>query len=384
MRALSCSIAVLLLLFTASCRTAGHHTEVMPDPEQTCVFIAGEDGYHTYRIPAIIATPAGTLLAFCEGRKNNRRDHGDIDLVLKRSSDNGRTWGPLELIYEEGGDADITIGNPCPVVDRSTARIWLPCCRNNDEVLITWSDDDGVTWAPPREITGDVKAEGWSWYATGPGVGIQLEKAPYAGRLVIPCDHREMDGEEKIEKSHIFYSDDHGETWQLGGSAPKYTDECQAVEMADGSLLLNMRNYWERHGRDPAKGGKRAITRSTDGGGTWPDIWYDDTLVEPVCQASFLRYTLAEDGGKNRVLFSNPAQRDKRSAMTVRLSYDEAATWPVAKVLYPGASAYSCLVVLPDGAIGCLYECGVMTCYDTITFARFSLDWLTDGNDRLD
>ncbi|MFP4499717.1 MAG: sialidase family protein [Candidatus Hydrogenedentota bacterium] len=343
---------------------------------QTPVFTAGEEGYDTYRIPAVVCTPAGTLLAFCEGRKDNRRDHGDIDLVLKRSEDNGETWGPLELVYEEGGTAKITIGNPCPVVDQDTGTIWLPFCRDNDDVLVTKSTDDGKTWAEPVDVTDSVKPEGWTWYATGPGVGIQLERGPHAGRLVIPCDHREDEDDRWMKKSHCFYSDDGGETWELGDSVAKYTDECQAVQLVDGRVLINMRNYWEREGGKPELGGMRALAWSDDGAATWSDLEFDDELPEPVCQASFLRYTTEAEHDANRVLFSNPASSEKRVKMTVRMSRDEGETWPVARTLYKGPSAYSCLVVLPDLRMGCLYERGARHSYETITFACFDREWL--------
>ena len=181
---------------------------IADEPLRRDVFVAGTDGYHTFRIPSLLGTPAGTLLAFCEGRKTGRGDHGDLDLVLRRSADGGRTWGPLELVYEEGGDAKITIGNPCPVVDQATGAIWFPFCRDNRDVLVTHSTDDGRTWSKPRDITADVKPKHWGWYATGPGVGIQLQRGPHQGRLVIPCDHREPLEGRQATVSHCFFSDD--------------------------------------------------------------------------------------------------------------------------------------------------------------------------------
>lgn len=352
--------------------------------DQKPLWTAGQEGYHTYRIPALLTTQAGTLLAFCEGRKNNRRDHGDIDLLVKRSTDRGETWSPHEIVYEEGGSAEITIGNPCPVVDQDTGTIWMPFCRDNKQILITKSDDDGVTWSAPVNISEGIIQKHWVWVATGPGVGIQMRQGPHKGRLVIPCDHGVMVGEQRIMHSHVFFSDDRGESWQRGGLLPDHTDESQVVELADGRLLLNMRSYWGKVAKRADRLGKRALAWSEDGGGTWSELTFDETLIEPVCQGSFLRCTLAADNGRNRLLFSNPASTTDRVNMTVRLSYDEAESWPVAKTLHAGPSAYSSLAVLSDHTIACLYERGDDTAYDTLTLARFTLDWLTDGADALD
>lgn len=330
--------------------------------QQVDVFQSGTEGYHTYRIPGVVLTNKNTLLALCEGRKTGRSDHGDLDLMLRRSTDGGKTWEPMQRVYEEGGTDKITIGNPCPVVDRSTGTVWLPFCRNNDRVFMTHSSDDGRTWAKPVEITEDVKKADWDWYATGPGHGIQLS----SGRLLIPCDHRDTsDTKDKSWKasghSHVFYSDDHGKTWQLGGVTERGMNECEVVELADKSLLLSMRNYFGNS--------QRAFAVSNDAGLTWSKPQHHEQVYCPTCQSSIHRYSLEP---KNIILYSGPGGPG-RSHMTIRLSYDEGKTWPVAKVLYEGSSAYSDLVVLPDGTIGCLYE---RDNYGKITFARFPLDWL--------
>jgi sialidase-1 len=351
--------------------------------DQRPLWTAGEDGYHSYRIPALLTTQSGALLAFCEGRRNNRRDHGDIDLIMKRSTDGGETWSSHVVVYEEGGSADVTIGNPCPVVDQDTGTIWMPFCRDNKEVLITKSEDDGVTWSVPVNISQGVMHGHWVWVATGPGVSIQMEQGPHKGRLVVPCDHGVMSGEQRIHHSHVFYSDDHGETWQLGGLLPEHTDEAQVVELTDGRLLINMRSYWGKVAKDKGKLGKRALAWSDDGGATWSDLAFDETLIEPVCQGSFVRYTLAADSGKDCVLFSNPASTESRVNMTVRISYDEGESWPVAKSLHSGPSAYSSLAALGNNTVACLYERGDDSAYETLTLARFTLDWLTDAEDRV-
>ena len=342
---------------------------------QTDVFTAGEDGYHTYRIPTLITTARGSLLAICEGRRDGRGDHGNLDLVAKRSDDMGATWSDMSLVYEEGGEKDITIGNPCPVVDQETGTIWLPFCRNNDTVFMTHSTDDGKTWAKPVEITSDVKLDDWGWYATGPGVGIQMTRGKFNGRMVIPCDHREKKNGKWIKMSHAFYSDDHGESWKLGGTVNDHTDECQVVELHDGRLMMNMRNYWKVDGGKPDWGGKRAIAFSSDGGESWDKFGVDETLIEPICQASLVKHS--DDAFRAQPLFfSNPASTNRRVNMTVRISTDHGKTWSHSKQLCDGPAAYSCLSVLPDRSVGCLYETGEKGPYEQIRFARFSTKWL--------
>ena len=368
---------LLLATVLASLSVSAFAEPVIAEPVmQKPLFVKGVGGYNIYRIPALLTTQAGILLAFCEGREAG--DSSDIDLLLRRSEDGGETWSRKQVVWDQGKNV---CGNPCPVQDRDTGIIWLLLTWNSSSdsggalhkgtgkdtrrVYVCSSKDDGLTWSEPVEITETTKKKNWWWYATGPGVGIQLEQGPHKGRLVIPCDHTSKDG----HGSHVIYSDDHGGTWQLGGSVEGGgANECQVVELADGTLILNMRIQ---------KGSqrKRGIATSRDGGETWSELELDPALIEPVCQASFLRYSPASSKGKNRLLFSNPASTGDRVNMTVRISYDEGKTWPVTKQLYPGYSAYSCLTVLPDGDIGCFYEAGE-TKDAAIYFARFPLAWL--------
>lgn len=345
------------------------------------IWVSGQGGYHTYRIPALAVTTEGTVLAFCEGRKHSRSDTGDIDLLVKRSEDGGETWSEQRIVWDDGEN---TCGNPCPVVDEEDGTIWLLMTWNrgdDDErhiidresrdtrrVFLTFSKDDGISWAEPTEITRAVKRPNWTWYATGPGAGIQIKQGEYSGRLVIPCDH--IEAETKHYRSHVIYSDDHGRTWRLGGRAPRQgVNECEVVELVGGRLMLNMRNYDRSQ---PT----RQIAFSDDGGMSWQDQRHHPQLIEPICQASIRRYSWPEEGGRSVILFSNPASQSERRNMTVRVSYDEGESWPIAKTLHPGPSAYSCLAVLPDGKIACLYEAGEEHPYESILLARFTLDWL--------
>jgi sialidase-1 len=349
-------------------------------PTISDVFIAGTDGYHTYRIPVIVVTTNGTLLAFCEGRKNGRSDTGKIDLLLKRT-DGGKSWSAQQIVRSDG---DNVCGNPAPVVDETTGVVWLlmtwnlgadgereinnGTSKDTRRVFVTHSVDDGVSWSRPQEITASVKSAGWRWYATGPANGIQLTRGAHKGRLVIPCNHTELNSVgQLVSRAHVIYSDDHGKTWQLGGIEDELTNESTVVELADGSLLHNMRSYHKKN--------RRAIATSNDGGATWSRVKLDETLIEPVCQGSILRYSWPENGSRSRVLFSNPAST-KRENLTLRVSYDDGATWPVSKVIHSGPSAYSCLAVLPEKSIACLFECSEKSAYEKISLARIPLGWL--------
>lgn len=345
--------------------------------QSSYLFESGKNGYNTFRIPAILTTMKGSLLAFAEGRKNGSSDTGDIDLVMKRSDDNGKTWSELSVIWDDGMNV---CGNPAPVQDRLTGNIYLLSTWNlgsdrepeiikekstdTRRVFVLVSSDNGSTWSKPKEITGFVKKPGWTWYATGPGHGIQLKRGARKNRLVIPCDHIEA-GTEKYF-SHIIYSDDNGLSWHIGGTTPQdQVNECTVAELNDGTLMLNMRNY-DRSQKS------RKVSLSKDGGETWSDIYPDPMLIEPLCQASLLTYSYA-DSWKGRLLFLNPADENRRTNMTLRVSYDEGKTWAASKVLHPGPSAYSDLTRMKGGGIGCLYEAGKKSPYEGIVFRKVSL-----------
>lgn len=342
------------------------------------VFVGGQEGYAVYRIPALATTQRGTLLAFAEGRKT-MSDQSQNQIVLKRSTDGGQSWRPLQVVAADGASS---LNNPQAVVVGKTGRVLLmyqryPPKRSEGNVVagltgtnvctgwLTQSDDDGVTWSKPRDISAQIKHPTATSLASGPGIGIELRRGPHVGRLVMPFN------EGPAGKWRVFaaYSDDGGASWQAGDVAPEagkgHGNEVQMVELGDGSVLLNAR----------IQGGAklRKIATSRDGGATWSQLADDPALTDPVCQASILRHPNTGAADKDVLLFSNAASPSKRANGTVRLSRDDGRTWPVSRVVCPGPFAYSCLTSLPDGAVGLVFEAAN---YRRIQFCRFTLDWL--------
>lgn len=337
------------------------------------VFRKGENGFDTYRIPAVIQTKDGVLLAFAEARKNSSSDTGNIDLVVRRSSDGGKTWGDIITVWD---DADNVCGNPAPVVDRKTGRIvlvttWNKGCDKESQiharksvdtrrVFVMYSDDNGITWSTPEDITAQAKLPEWTWYATGPCHAIQLK----SGRMVVPCNHGVFeDGKPAGTHSHVIISDDFGKTWRIGGD-PGIGNESTIVELRNGDLLLNMRS-WYKDRKDSGYSRIGAISR--DGGESFGEPFHIRDLIEPICNASIIDYS--PNGRKTgRLLFSNPEDKSKRVNMTIRMSCDNGSTWKRVSTLTAGPAAYSDLCVMKNGDVGILYETGRKSPYETITF----------------
>lgn len=341
--------------------------------ELKTIFKSGTEGYATFRIPAIVTTKSGKILAFAEGRVNGSSDTGDIDLVMRSSTDGGKNWSPLKIIWNDGYNV---CGNPAPVVNFETGEVHLLTTWNlgsdhepdiidgkstdTRRVFVSSSIDEGETWTEPKEITPSVKKDNWTWYATGPCHGIQLKFGTNKGRLVVPCDH--IEAVTKKYFSHIIYSDNNGKTWQLGGTTPQdQVNECTVAELPDGKLLLNMRNY-DRTQKS------RKISFSEDGEKSWSDIKSDPALIEPICQASLL---FTEE---NKMLwFLNPASETNRVNITLKSSMDFGKSWQTARILHPGPSAYSDLTLLNKNTLGCIYEAGENSPYEGIVFATLKI-----------
>lgn len=400
-----CSLALLAGFPVA------HSSAAEPLLEKVDVFEAGKDGYALYRIPGIVVTKKGTVLAYCEARRTGKSDWDTIDIMLKRSTDGGKTWDAMRKIADVPGPKtknpvalaknlantnDVTYNNATAITDKDGTVHFLFCleyCR----CFYMQSKDEGVTWTAPSEITSafdKFRPEyDWKVIATGPAHGIQLKN----GRLVVPIWMSTGTGGHAHRPSavSVVYSDDKGKTWHRGDMVVKDPElknpsETIVVELADGRTMLNIRSESKEH--------RRAITYSKDGATGWTKLVFDDALLEPICMASIVRYSEAKSGGKNRILFTNPNNLTRKDGkekpemsrdrinVSVKLSYDEGQTWPVTKLLEDGFSGYSDMAVAKDGTILCFYERGSTdgkNIYKTglLSVARFNLEWLTDEKD---
>ena len=379
-----------------------------PKIEKSELWQGGHDGYAMYRIPGIVVTRKGTVLAYSEARRSSGNDWDTIDVVMRRSTDGGKTFSPQAVIAHVAGEirrspvaierkqakpTDVTYDNPVAIADRSGAVHFLFCLEYM-RVFYMRSGDDGRTFSKPVEITGAFDAfrpeYPWRVAATGPGHGIQLA----SGRLLVPIWMALGTGGNGHHPSvnSTVYSDDHGAAWHRGEIAvpntPEFPDpnETTAVQLADGKVMLNVRTESPRN--------RRAIVLSDDGATHWTQPRLQEDLPDPICFASLLRLSTEKTGGRNRLLFSNPENltradgKDSRSKdrrnLTVHLSYDEGSSWTAKRTLESASSGYSDMAALKDGTVLCLYETGAGSSdfpSKRLMLARFNLEWLTEGRD---
>lgn len=324
------------------------------------VFVSGqiEQGghYDTFRIPALCRTNRGTLLAFAEGRQSVS-DQAANALVMRRRERGSREWSPLATI---ASDQPHSLNNPC-VIATKHGRVWLMYQRypsglnerttrpgfdpkSSCLTFLIWSDDDGRTWSNPLDVSRSVKSPTSQSEASGPGMGIELERGTHRGRLVFPMN----EGSQGRYEVFAVYSDDQGKTWRRGKIASRLDganpNETQVAELANGDLYMNARNQASRR--------NRLVTWSHDGGDTWESIKFDPQLTDPVCQGSTLRLSFRPDV----LLFCNPNHSSSRINGTLRLSKDGGRTWPQSFIVKEGSFAYSSMCRISDGKVGILYE----------------------------
>ncbi|MFO1062628.1 MAG: sialidase family protein [Pirellulales bacterium] len=362
--------------------------------EQQTIFSAGEHGVSLYRIPGIVVTTKGTILAYCEARRNSSADWGEIEVHLRRSTDGGKTWSdPLHIAHKgpriegnpkkkTGGEHEQTVNNPVAIVDRQSGNLEMLYCLNYARCFSMRSTDDGLTWSEPREITGSFepfkKHYPWTVIATGPGHGIQLK----SGRLLVPIWLAYgSGGAHSPSAAATIYSDDHGETWHAGDIAvPNMPplgnpNESIAAERSDGTVMLISRSE--------SKPNRKIVTSSIDGASLWSRPHFEDALWEPICMSG-----LVSDPKSGVFFFTNPhslakredgqeipAGRGKRKNLTVKLSTDDGKSWTASRTIEPGPSAYSDLSLLPSGQIACFYEAD-----KELRVARFNQEWIKVGD----
>ncbi|GAB3987336.1 sialidase family protein [Spirosoma daeguense] len=389
-------------LLMGSCRTAKNTATTNQEPvfETTATVFDPGTTYATTRIPALVMTKKGTLLAFCEARVNNMSDWADIDIVMRRSTDGGKNWGDNIVIAAR--EPKRPTSNCTPIVDRDGKTIHVLYQRNYSNCYYVKSTDDGRTWSVPTDITYAFEKfrpeYNWKVLAPGPGHAIQLQKGARAGRLVVPiwlCEPNPKipGGDHRPSCVATVFSDDFGKTWQRGDIITNTTAEIKnpsehvALETTDGRVMLNIRTESDPH--------RRMVAYSSDGATGWTKPAFDDELFDPVCMASLIRVSGSDKGGKNRILFVNPDSENdtepmnnrgnrKRQNLTAKLSYDDGQNWSVKKVIDPGKAGYSDLAVGPDGMIYCLYETNEAEKQSwryKVVLKRFNLAWLTDQKD---
>lgn len=332
---------------------------------------AGDDGVNTYRIPGIVQTDKGTLIAVYDIRYNNSNDlPGYINIGMSRSIDSGQTWEPMKVIMSMGGPNDNSgVGDPSILFDETTKTIWVAALwskgnrsiagsigglspDSTGQFLLVKSSDNGNTWSSPIDITPQIKKPEWKILFQGPGRGIMMQD----GKLVFPAQYWDTS---KVPYSTIVYSDDHGSSWTGKIPGPKSnTTESQVVETSSGTLMLNMRDN---------RGGYRSVATTTNMGTTWTEHSTSyNALPDPVCMGSLIKVRVSVNGMMKDVLFfSNPATTSGRYNVTVKASLDLGKTWSSANQLLIDERqcyGYSCLTKIDDSTIGILYE-GVKDLY---------------------
>jgi len=343
--------------------------------QNNSVYISGAEGYKSFRIPAIIKAPNGDLLAFCEGRVNGAGDFGNIKVVLKRSSDDGKTWSALQIV---ASNDSLQAGNPAPVVDLTDPRFpkgriflfyntgdghegELRKGHGHRDVLFKTSIDNGKTWSEPTDITLQVNRinqpqlnplwnfkEDWRSYANTPGHALQFEHGKYKGRIYVAANHSSGDPKPQLRdyKAHGYFTDDHGATFHLSETVPfEGSNESTAAELSNDGLMMNSRNQ---------TGNYRIVSLSKDGGATWDTTYVDHNLPDPICEGSLLN--IGTKKGKSVLAFCNNDSKKNRDSLTLRVSFDEGKTWKKKFLIDPKNTAYSDIVKISENTIGILYE----------------------------
>ncbi|MBT8306563.1 MAG: glycoside hydrolase [Maribacter sp.] len=362
---------IIVNIFLTSCflLSSQEPVDLSKDPSTVSTpFYSGLNGYFSYRIPTLIQSKKA-LLAFAEGRKNSTSDFGNIDVVYRRSTNNGKTWEPIKILVDED---TIAVQNPVPIYVKEQNKIVLlfnVTSQSEHDILnkdydpkderkafVTFSKDDGQTWSAPKNITKEVKLPHWRWHAIGPVHGIELKNGKHKGRLVAPVAISIAKGP-KAYCMALIYSDDHGENWKIGAVDTNLTDNVQSnettiVELTNGYIYVNTR---DQNGGSEKK--NRGESYSLDGGLSFTEpIIESNKFPSPIVQSSLLRWSTESSGKQNVLLFSTPSNTQKREDLIIMVSLDESDSWEILYKVHDGFSAYSDMVKLNNKTLGVIYE----------------------------
>lgn len=360
---------VFLLLSISSFGQSHESMDPSKDPSTVSTpFYSGLNGYYSYRIPTIIQSKKA-LIAFAEGRKNSTSDFGNIDLVYRRSTDQGKSWEPIQILVDKD---TIAVQNPVPIYIENNNKIVLlfnitPQSEHDilnkdygpkDErkAFVTFSYDDGRSWSLPKDITEQVKRPHWRWHALGPVHGIELQFGAHKGRLVAPVAISVEKGQ-KAYGMALIYSDDLGNNWKIGAVDNNLTDAVQCnettvVELTNGDIYVNTRDHL---GGSHQK--NRGETYSEDSGLTFTQpIIESDKFPSPIVQSSLLRWDTKTKGEEDVIFFATPSNIQQRENLIIMASYDETKSWTTLYSVHQGFSAYSDMVKLNKRTLGVLFE----------------------------
>ena len=354
------------------------------------LFSPGDADIAQYRIPSLVCTPKGTLIALVDARVDRSGDiPNNVDLAIRRSSDNGETWSEIHIIanYDKPEGYQVAWGaaDAAMVFDQKTSTLWCLYTLGQGvgirqsqpgfdghtcQIHAIYTKDEGESWSKPIDITRQCKKPTMKFFGTAPGVGIQTKD----GELVF-CIYTTDESTGETMTPYLIISKDNGQTWNLSETwADKKTSvtETQIVELPDGTWMVNSRNHYGKQ--------QRLIATSSDKGLTWSEISFDSALKCPTCMASLISISHPKKKKENLLLFSNPDSEKGRINGTIKVSDDNGKTWQWSKNITTGGFGYSCLTQLNDGTIGLFYE-GES---GKLFFSKLSMEYLTDGKYRFD